>query len=120
MTFDVITPNENRDKILYEIVQDDGTDSHFKFKFKDTKFDNVVLSIYGIKFIEDENETKANMQFEYDVFEGKILDEDVNEFKQLLGDFILQTIEEGLNKNDLVYTGGVDENRTDDIEQSGI
>lgn len=117
MTDDVIIPNENGEEILYELVG--TTDSgNYKIKFTNTKFNDIILSIYGIEFIE--NDDQANMKFDYDIHEGEISDEDAEEFKQLMGDFILQTIQVGLKNNDLVYTGGVDENRTDDPEQFGV
>lgn len=117
MTNDVIIPNESREEILYEIkgYTDDG---QHKIKFTNTKFNDIILSIYGIQFIEEDDH--ANMKFDYDIHEGTVSDEDAEEFKQLLGDFILQAIEAGIKNNDLVYTGGVDENRTDDSEQFGV
>lgn len=117
MTNDVIIPNEEREEILYEIVgQTDRGD--YKIKFTNTKFDDIILSIYGIEFIEEDDQ--ANMRFNYDVHEGTVSNEDAEEFKQLMGDFILQAIEAGIKNNDLVYSGGVDENRTDNPEQFGV
>lgn len=117
MTNDVIVPNEEREEILHEIV---GTtdDGQYKIKFTNTNFNDIILSIYGIQFIEEDEH--ANMKFDYDIHEGTVSDEDAEEFKQLMGDFILQAIVAGIQNNDLVYTGGVDENRTNDFEQFGV
>lgn len=112
-----IIPNEDREEILYEIVGETD-DGQYKIKFTNTKFNDIVLSIYGIQFIEGEDE--ANMKFDYDIHEGNVTDSDFEEFKQLMGDFILQAIEYGIKNNDLVYTGGTDENRTDNPEQFGV
>ena len=89
-----------------------------KIKFTNSGFDDIILSIGGIEFIEgDEN---ANMKFDYDIHEGVVPEDRDEEFRTLMGDFIIQSIEEGLKRNDLIYSGGIDENRTNDTEQSGI
>jgi hypothetical protein len=90
----------------------------YKIKFTNTNFSDIILSIYGVEFIEGDD--NANMSFNYDIHEGTVPDDRMEEFKTLMGDFLVQAITEGLEKNELVYHGGIDENRTNDTEQSGI
>lgn len=96
-------------------VTDDG---QYKIKFTNTDFSDIILSIGGIEFIEGDD--NANMSFNYDIHEGTVPEDRMEEFKTLMGDFLVQAITEGLEKNELVYHGGIDENRTNDTEQSGI
>jgi hypothetical protein len=103
--------------IEHEIVGETEA-GEYKFKFTNTDFNDIILSIGGIEFIEGDDE--ANMKFDYDIYEGSVPEERSEEFKNLLGDFIIQSIEQGIKNNDLIYTGGVDENRTDNFEQFGV
>ena len=109
----IFNANPDRDEILFEDV---GTteDGFMKIKFTNTDFNDIIVSIGKVWFDEGDD---AILHFEHTVHEGEVKDE--NEFKQLLGDFVLQAIMRGLEKNDLIYSGGVDENRTNDTEQSG-
>lgn len=104
-------------EIEYEIVGHLPNGQN-KLKFTNTDFNDIILSIGGIEFIEGDDE--ANMKFDYDIYEGSVPEERSEEFKNLLGDFIIQSIEQGIKNNDLIYTGGVDENRTDNFEQFGV
>ena len=44
--------------------------------------------------------------------------ENNDKFKNHIGDILIDVLDEQLAKNQVVYTGGVDENRTTDSEQS--
>ena len=103
--------------INYELVgaREDG---QYIFKFIDEGFDDVHLCIYGVEFLEEGDE--AHMKFDYDIHEGTIEADKFEEFKTLMGDFLIQAIEEGIKKNEITYTGGVDENRDNDSEQFGV
>ena len=103
--------------IQYELTGDDGN-GQYKFKFINEGFDDIELSVYGIEFIE--NDDNANMKFNYDIHEGTVPTEELEKFEHLVGDFLIQVIEEGIKKHEITYTGGVDENRTDDPEQLGV
>jgi hypothetical protein len=99
-------PNIDRPIIDFKIVGE--IDGQYKIKFTNTEFDDIIVSIRGVSF--EEREDEAVMKFDYDIHEGKVPEEDLIKFKQLLGDFILQGIEAGLKTNSVVYKGGVDEN----------
>jgi len=107
----------NKTEIKYELVST-REDGQYVFKFIDRGFDDVELCIYGVEFIE--NDDDANMKFDYDIHAGEVPEDKLDEFKTLMGDFLIQAIEEGIKNNNLVYTGGTDENRTNDTEQPNI
>lgn len=113
MTDKVYEANTDREEILFEDV---GTtdDGFIKIKFTNTEFNDIIFNIGKVWFDEQD---EAILHFDYDLHEGEVPDDKLDEFRQLLGDFILQAIVRGLDKNDLVYGGGVDENRNNDTEQ---
>ena len=104
-------------EIKYEIVGTRNDGQHI-FKFVDHGFDDVELCVYGIEFVEDGDQ--MNMKFDYDIETGAVPDDRLEEFKTLMGDFLVQSIEHGLKNNNLVYTGGTNENRTNNTEQLGV
>ena len=46
----------------------------------------------------------------YDIIEGKVEDSDKKEFEHSIGDLLVQMIEDGVIMNNLIYSGGKDEN----------
>lgn len=116
MTDKVYDANPDRDEITF---QDCGTaeDGSIKIKFTNTEFNDIIFNIGKVWF---DGEDEAILHFDYDIHEGTVPEDKLDDFRQLLGDFILQAIVRGLEKNDLIYSGGVDENRTDDTEQPGV
>lgn len=61
---------------------------------------------YGrVNLIEEDDSLR--IKFEYELDTGGQLD---NEFVQYIGPILSELIEEGVLKNSIVYTGGVDEN----------
>lgn len=103
--------------INYNVVGE-TEDGQIKINFTDSEFSDIILSIGGIEFIEGDDE--ANMKFDYNIHEGVVPEDRFEEFRALMGDFIIQAIEEGIKRNDLIYTGGTDENRNNNTEQSDI
>jgi hypothetical protein len=94
---------------MHEILHEEvGTlpNGAIKIKFTNTEFDDIILSIGKVSF-EDEGEAGSVLHYEYDVIEHKkdFVKEDLDKF---VGDFIMQAIMKGLEKNDLIYTGGID------------
>ena len=64
---------------------------------------------YGrVQFTPDEVNDKLTLSFKYDIMEGSL--DNVHEFEQYIGAILYELIEEQLGRNDVVYTGGVDEN----------
>lgn len=94
---------------MYEILHEEvGTlpNGAIKIKFTNTDFNDIILSIGKVTF-EDQGEGGSVLHYEYDVIEhkGDFVKEDLD---KLVGDFVMQSIMSGLEKNDLIYTGGID------------
>jgi hypothetical protein len=85
-----------------------------KIKFTNTDFNDIILTIGKVSF-EDQGEDGNVLHYEYDVIEHKkdFVKEDLD---KLVGDFVMQSIMKGLEKNDLIYTGGIDDDREADLK----
>lgn len=88
-------------------------------KLTEGAFSGIIYSYGKIEFDEDPENDVVKLNFEYDIIDyaDKQLS-DKKPFEQYIGDILVELIHQGISNNDLVYTGGVDENRTKDSEQS--
>ena len=68
-------------------------------------YEGIVYKYGRVQFIEEGEQVRV--RFEYETDDGTRLD---NNFVQHIGPILVELIEEGLMKNSIVYTGGVDEN----------
>ena len=89
----------------YAIVLEDGKYAGTKFTYGAVSFNPPESGIIS-------DEDKCTLKYDYDIIESDntINEENIIEFETMLGDLLMQLIEEGVVKNDIVYTGGVDEN----------
>jgi hypothetical protein len=66
----------------------------------------------GIKFVLGKvqlNEDNLTLKYQYDIIESNA-DFDKMKFENTIGDLLMEMLGEGINKNDLVYFGGIDAN----------
>jgi hypothetical protein len=82
-------------------------------------FEGIIYTYGKVEFDEDEANDTVNLKFEYEILDyaDKGLTDKVP-FEQYIGKILEELIHQGIANNDLTYTGGVDENRTKDSEQS--
>ena len=80
--------------------------TQFALKLEDHKYSDIRFTLGKVSF----NEDNYTLSYHYDIIENNCSDYDKKEFEYVIGDLIMQMLEEGVHKNDLVYTGGVDEN----------
>jgi hypothetical protein len=80
--------------------------TQFAIQLEDHKYSDVRFTIGKVSF----NEDNYTLKYHYDIIENNCADFDKPEFEHTVGDLIMQMLEEGVQKNDLIYTGGVDEN----------
>jgi hypothetical protein len=80
--------------------------SQYSIELEDHMFSGVKFTIDRIAFDED----KGTLKYNYDIIENKCTNYDQKQFEYIVGDLIMQILEEGIVNNDLVYAGGVDEN----------
>jgi hypothetical protein len=96
------------EETLYQVVGQtkDGQD---KIKFTNNKFSSIIFSLGRVYFTEENGEPKLNYHYDIHMHDTE-MDFDKNEFEEIVAGFILHKIREGLENNDLIYTGGTDEN----------
>lgn len=82
------------------------------------EFSGIIFSYGKVKFDEDVKNDRLKVNFDYTIWEEVPEGLDRDAFKQELGDFLMELMMYGLMNNDIVYTGGTDENRTDNIIES--
>ena len=83
-------------------------------------FEGIIYTYGKVSF--DENATdKVALHFEYDIWDnaGKQFT-DPAPFEKYIGDILVEMIHRGIEDNNLTYTGGVDENRTEDSDESDL
>ena len=78
-------------------------------KLLDNQFEGILVSLGRVAFHEEGD--SCRMSFDYEILDDNDESYTLEELKQELGDIIIDMITEGVEKNDLVYTGGVDDNR---------
>ena len=93
-------------KILYEATPY-GT-SQYSVELLDHKFSDVKFLIGEVKFVETGD--NFTLKYVYDIIEGKVEDSDKKEFEHTIGDLLIQMMDDGVRMNNLIYSGGKDEN----------
>lgn len=71
-------------------------------------YEGIVYKYGRVNLIEEDDSLR--IQFDYELDDGSHLN---NNFVQYIGPILSDLIEEGLMKNSIVYTGGIDENRAE-------
>lgn len=74
-------------------------------------YTGIVYKYGRVNLIEEGDSLR--IQFDYELDDESRLD---NDFVQHIGPILSDLIEEGLMKNSIVYTGGIDENRAENIK----
>lgn len=96
-----------------KIVPTDKTiDSLIVMRIEDvnSKFNEVEFNYDGIQFAEKENDDGSlTLTFGYQIVSGVVADHDLEEFKSLIGDNLIDAIERQIESNSVVYKGGVDD-----------
>jgi len=109
----------NEDDMFPHRVLESKYDGIHAIEFTDGPFKGIIFSYGKVEFPEtdDNDDGTAKLSFDYDV-QGGLEEYDKEEFEQYLGDFLVQLIMYGLKNNDIAYTGGIDDNNTNNLEQS--
>lgn len=98
----------------FELLDEDFYGNQL-IKLTSVEYQGIVYSYSKVKLIEEEDQLRV--QFNYALHEcDQELDRD--KFKDHIGGILIDILDEQLNANQVVYTGGIDENRTTDSEQS--
>ena len=80
-------------------------------------YSGIIVSYGKVDFEENEAKDHLKVKFEYDLHDDAGLDIDKQALEKYLGDLLIEMVIFGIEQNELVYTGGVNENReVDSIE----
>ena len=84
-------------------------------------FSGIIYTYGKIEFEEDDENDTLHLKFEYEIhdYAGKGLG-NKEPFEAYIGRLLEEMIHEGIEQNNLTYTGGVDENRTEDSNESDL
>ena len=98
-------------KLLHKIQYEEETfgASQYAIKYTEGKYTGVKILLGGVKLEENTQQDNCTLKYVYDIIEGTVEDSDKKEFDTYIGDTILQMLDDGVKKNDLIYMGGVDE-----------
>ena len=89
-----------------------------RIKLTEGQYSGIILSYGKVRF--DEEGDTCKMHFEYEVHEDTGVTYIKEELEEYLGDLLQFIIMEQLQKNSISYTGGVDEIRTTNSEQTDL
>jgi hypothetical protein len=88
-------------------------------KLTEPPFDGIIYTYGKVEFIEDNDNDKLNLSFEYEVLDNANKGmTDMKPFELYIGKILEELIHIGVEENSITYTGGVDENRTKDSDES--
>jgi len=82
-------------------------------------FEGIMYTYGKVSFDEDEANDTVRLAFEYEIIDSanKGLT-DMKPFETYIGKILEELIHQGIEENNLSYTGGIDENRTKDSSES--
>lgn len=99
----------------YELLDQDWGGNQL-IKLTESPYCGIIYSYGRVRLLEEDD--LLRVQFEFNIHENPIGDIERNQFKNYIGDILVDLIDKNLINNSLVYTGGIDENRTKDSNQS--
>lgn len=102
-------------------VMESEKDGLYPIQLTEGEFEGMIYNYGKVEFVENEPNDTVSLKFEYDILDyaGKNLT-DKEPFEQYIGKILEECIYQGIANNDITYTGGIDENRTKDSEQSDL
>jgi hypothetical protein len=95
-------------KIQYE-TEPYGT-NQYSIEYTNGKYTGVKIVLGAVKLEENQKQDNCTLKYNYDIIEGIVEDSDKKEFDNYIGDTLMQMLSDGVKNNDLIYSGGVDEN----------
>ena len=98
----------------YELLDEDY-DGNQLIKLTSSEYSGIIYTYGRVRLLEEED--LLRVQFEYDIHENPVGIIEADKFRNYIGDILIDLLEENLLKNNIVYTGGTDENRTTNSEQ---
>jgi len=100
------------------VVLESRSGEQDRIKLTEGEYSGIIFSYGAVRF--DEQGDTCKLHFEYEVHEDTGVAYIKEELEHYLGDLLQMIILDQLQKNSISYTGGVDENRTTDSEQTDL
>ncbi len=97
----------------YELLDEDYEGNQL-IRLTSNQYSGIIYTYGRVRLLEEDDQLRV--QFEYDIHENPVGFVDASIFRNHIGDILIDLLEENLLKNNLVYTGGTDENRTTNSE----
>ena len=101
-------------KIQYE-TEPYGT-NQYSIEYTNGKYTGIKIVLGAVKLEENQKQDNCTLKYNYDIIEGIVEDSDKKEFDNYIGDTLMQMLSDGVKNNDLIYSGGVDENWTNNLK----
>lgn len=89
-----------------------------RIKLTEGQYKGIIFSYGAVNFEEDGDVLR--LKFDYDIHEADGISYVQSEFEQHIGQLLQLILVDQLMKNEVVYTGGIDENRTTDSEPTDL
>jgi hypothetical protein len=93
----------------YELLDEDY-DGNQLIKLTSSEYSGIIYTYGRVRLLEEDDQLR--IQFEFDIHENPVGFVERDKFRNHIGDILVDLLEENLLKNNIVYTGGTDENRT--------
>jgi hypothetical protein len=93
----------------YELLDEDHNGNQL-IKLTSSEYSGIIYTYGRVRLLEEDDQLR--IQFEFDIHENPVGFVDRDKFRNHIGDILVDLLEENLLKNNVVYTGGTDENRT--------
>jgi len=101
----------------YEVLDDVTPDGFRYVKLTSGVHEGIIYSYGAVNLVEEDEQIRLKFEYNiHDYAEREVTDSFINEIGDILQDIML----EQLSKNEVVYKGGVDENRTKDSSESDL
>ena len=85
-------------------------------RLQETPYNDIIISYGRVSFKADEATDTLSISFEYELIEDNDQDYDVKEFENYIGQLLQEIIIFEMGRNNLIFTGGTDDNRKDNSE----
>lgn len=77
-------------------------------KLLEEPYSGIIFTYGKVSFDEDDANMKLKINFEYEILDSASKEWDKELFEEYLGDFLQELIRDGIEQNNLTYTGGTD------------
>lgn len=88
----------------------------YAIKLHENPYRDIIISYGRVSFDEDEDNNQLSISFDYDLLEDNDQQYDVKQFETYIGELLQEMIVFEMGRNNLIFTGGTNENRKDDSE----